>query len=379
MKKLLGLLVICVALASCAVDKSASGWYEDFDKAKKAAKSKKCNILLFVNSDNDANGTKSAVDGLVASSDFVKRLEKEYVCVHFDFTNLDSLLGEIPDNLTNKEQKALEAQQKKLYKQFTVADSYMIQETPALVLANQDGYFITDVALDYMGFSVDAYISNIELEKQTVEDFEKRVEATKKGSRLEKVRAIDTLYESMSETHRLLISDLIKKVPLYDKDNKTGLVGKYIVAAAHSDAYKMLIEGASGDAYKVYEAAAYNKYVSPEDAQSLLYLAAMMIANTGSDDIDKMLEMLEKAIDISPESEYAENLQQVYDSMLSMQKSMKTLDSSNSDAETVNDDILNHTVESEQPATNETVTDKAEKTKESEGFPEQRQSTEVFE
>ncbi|MBD5411824.1 MAG: hypothetical protein HDR51_03645 [Treponema sp.] len=349
MKKVCGLLILCVlgALVSCAADKNAAGWYEDFDEAKKAAKSKHCNILLFVNSDNDAEGTKTAVDGLISSSDFVKRLENEYICVHFDFTNLDSVLSEIPDNLTNKEQKALEAKKKKLLKQFTVADSYMIQETPAIVLTNQDGYYITDVALDYMGFSVNAYLSNIDLEKQNVQEFEKLVGATKKGSKLDKVRAIDRLYESMAENHRLLISDLIKKVPVYDKTNQTGLVGKYIVAAAHSDAYNALISGTPENAYKIYEAAANNAYISPDEAQTLFYLASSVLANTGSNDIDKIIELLEKAINVSPESEYAENLRQVYENVLSAKESMEAMESSNSE-ETVNDDILNHDEENEE-------------------------------
>lgn len=354
MKKLCGLVVLCVlgVLVSCTVDKNAAGWYEDFDEAKKAAKSKHCNILLFVNSDNDAEGTKTAVEGLISSSDFVKRLENEYICVHFDFTNLDSVLSDIPDNLTNKEQKTLEAKKKKLFKQFTVADRYMIQETPAIVLTNQDGYYITDVALDYMGFSVNAYVSNIDLEKQNVQEFEKLVEATKKGSKLDKVRAIDRLYESMAENHRILISDLIKKVPAYDKNNQTGLVGKYIVAAAHSDAYNVLISGAPEDAYKIYEEAANSTYITPDDAQTLFYVASSVLANTGSNDIDKIIELLEKAISASPESEYAENLRLVYNNVLSAKESMKTMELANSE-ETVNDDILNHNEEIEGQAEEE--------------------------
>ena len=367
MKKVCGLLILCVlgALVSCAADKNAAGWYEDFDEAKKAAKSKHCNILLFVNSDNDAEGTKTAVDWLISSSDFVKRLENEYICVHFDFTNLDSVLSEIPDNLTNKEQKTLEAKKKKLLKQFTVADSYMIQETPAIVLTNQDGYYITDVALDYMGFSVNAYLSNIDLEKQNVQEFEKLVEATKKGSKLDKVRAIDRLYESMTENHRLLISDLIKKVPVYDKTNQTGLVGKYIVAAAHSDAYNALISGTPENAYKIYEAAANNAYISPDEAQTLFYLASSVLANTGSNDIDKIIELLEKAIDVSPESEYAENLRQVYENVLSAKESMEAMESSNSE-ETVNNDILNHDEESERQSEEEVNQNAEEESNQSE-------------
>ena len=182
---------------------------------------------------------------------------------------------------------------------------------------------------------------------QIVQEFEKLVEATKKGSKLDKVRAIDRLYESMAENHRLLISDLIKKVPVYDKTNQTGLVGKYIVAAAHSDAYNALISGTPENAYKIYEAAANNAYISPDEAQTLFYLASSVLANTGSNDIDKIIELLEKAINASPESEYAENLRQVYENVLSAKASMEAMESSNSE-ETVNDDILNHDEENEE-------------------------------
>ena len=87
MKKITVVLaaVACVLLASCGAKKDANGWYDDFEAAKKEAKSSNKNILLFVNSDMDVPGTDAGVKFLLENADFTKAVKDKFVCVHFDF------------------------------------------------------------------------------------------------------------------------------------------------------------------------------------------------------------------------------------------------------------------------------------------------------
>ena len=323
MKKITVVLaaVACILLASCGAKKDANGWYDDFEAAKKEAKSSNKNILLFVNSDMDVPGTDAGVKFLLENADFTKAVKDKVVCVHFDFTDLAAAMAEIPEGATNKEQKAAEKRKAKLNTQFRIADCYMVQQTPAVVLATKEGYFITDVQFDFIGTTADGYVSALSLEDAVVSEVNAMVSATKKGSSAERVKAIDKFYESQSEGHRLLLSDLCRKVLSLDKKNETGLVSKYIVALSHADAYTYLVTGDVEKVLSIYEKNAADKRISPDDAQTLYYIAANVLANTRVGSADKIIELLEKSIAASPESEYAPTLMQILDSVKQMKAS----------------------------------------------------------
>lgn len=321
MKKIIGFLAAAAAvlvLGSCGAKKDAAGWYDDFEAAKKEARSADKTILLFVNSDMDVPETADGVQFLLGSDAFTKAVKDKFVCVHFDFTDLAAALAVVPEGATNKEQKAAEKRKKKLNRQFGIADGFMIQETPAVVLATKDGYYITDVSFDFLGTSADGYVSSLALEESAINDVNAMVAATKKGSAVERVKAIDTFYESQAEGHRLLLADLCRQVLAIDKKNDSGLVSKYIVAVAHADAYTYLVTGDVENVLAVYEKNAVDKRISPEDAQTLYYIAANVLANTRVGDADKIIELLEKAVNAAPESEYVETLMQILDSVKQM-------------------------------------------------------------
>lgn len=321
MKKIIGFLTAAAAaltLVSCGAKTDAAGWYDDFEAAKKAARSADKNILLFVNSDMDVPETADGVQFLLGSDAFTKAVKDKFVCVHFDFTDLAAAMAVVPEGATNKEQKAAESRKKKLNSQFQVADGFMIQETPAVVLATKDGYYITDVSFDFLGTSASGYVSSLALEDSAIDEMNAMVAATKKGSVVERVKAIDALYESQAEGHRLLLADLCRQVLSLDKKNDSGLVSKYIVAVAHADAYSYLVTGDVENVLAVYEKNAADKRISPEDAQTLYYIAANVLANTRVGDADKIIELLEKAVNAAPESEYVETLMQILDSVREM-------------------------------------------------------------
>ena len=140
----------------------------------------------------------------------------------------------------------------------------------------EEGYFITDVQFDFIGTTADGYVSALSLEDAAVSEVNAMVSATKKGSSAERVKAIDKFYESQSEGHRLLLSDLCRKVLSLDKKNETGLVSKYIVALSHADAYTYLVTGDVEKVLSIYEKNAADKRISPDDAQTLYYIGHIL-------------------------------------------------------------------------------------------------------
>ena len=126
MKKNVFVLVVFSALltlCSCGAKADKNGWFSDFEAAKKTAQAKNKNIILMVNSDYDIDGSATGVKALTETDDFTKALSDGYVCVHFDFTNLQAAMEGPGIDATSAEQKAAEKRKETLQKQFLVADT----------------------------------------------------------------------------------------------------------------------------------------------------------------------------------------------------------------------------------------------------------------
>lgn len=327
MKKFFNVIALALSFvfvfASCSSAKTDdSGWYNDYEAAKKIASKQNKNILLFVNSVYDIDGSQNAVKLLLETPEFVNGLKDSYVCVHFDFTDIMNL-NVIDENAKPEEKKAFEKRRAEIEKQFAVADALAIQTTPAIVLTTKEGYYITNVQFDFASDNVEGYITMVKNEADTVKEVNDMVAATKKGTNLERVNAINTLYDSQSETHRLLLSNLCREVPKLDKNNESGLLSKYLFAIANADAYAKLIKLEVAEAIKVYEKAAEDTRLEPADKQNLYYIAANILASSGTTDYEYVVKLLQNAFDADPESSYAEGLQKTIDYVKQMQEQAK--------------------------------------------------------
>lgn len=317
MKKIMAAVAVLSALilASCGTSQNSNGWYSDFNAAKKAAQAKNKEILFFVNSDSDVPGSENGVRA-VLSKEFVDSVKSDFVCVHFDFTDLQSVFGVAENSeISSREQKNLEKRRALLNSQFKVADFYGIRETPVLNILSKEGYFISEINCEFNSDSIEGFSSLLKLEADEISNFNKKVAATKKGSKTEKIDAIDVLFEEAADVHKLALYDLLEKAVSMDSKNSSGKIGKYLFQIAHTDAYDKLLEQDFAGALKIYEKCAENKYMTPEYAQSLYFMCAELASKIPNVDSEDVISYMRQSVQAAPESELVPQIQQYIEFM----------------------------------------------------------------
>ena len=96
--------------------------------------------------------------------------------------------------------------------------------------------------------------------------------------------------------------DLLESVKKLDPSNKSGLVGKYIYAAADAKAEKSMLSGDSKGAVQAYLDIENEESIPAETRQQALYTAAYMSAMSGLEENSVVIGYLERAIKLAPES-----------------------------------------------------------------------------
>ena len=307
-----GAIALVIGLCSCGPKPNANGWYQDFEQAKKACGSSK-SVFLLVTSEGDPVESAAGIKAITEAPDFAKALNKSFVCCHFDFSQAAIDETVVQDGATEKEQKAAENKKKAIQKRFETATMYAVENTPTVVIISSEGYWINSVNLPFESDSVDGYIAEIKEYENDVAQMKAYVAATKKGSKVEKVQAIDKLFNTQPEACQIFMKDLVKKVPAMDKKNESGLVGKYIVASANSDAYDCIVKGNVQQAADILAKSAKNPLLAPTETQSLYYFAANILAQSNSSDFDTIIDLLNKAIEVDAESPYNDELKKIID------------------------------------------------------------------
>lgn len=305
-------MVAALFLTSCGGKQDANGFYTDFEAAKKTAQAKNKGILLFVNSDYDSDGSDAGVKAIL-SKDFTSALKNDFVFVHFAFTDMQNVLGDVNKEISSKEQKALENRKKLMMSQFKYADTYAVKETPAIVLLNKDGYYASELECEYTSETADGYVSLVKNDEKYISIIDEMVEKTKKGSTLDRVNAIVNLHDSMAESYRLAMLDLVKKAVQMDKKNASESMDKLLYTLAYGEAYDYMVTGEFSEAGKIIAKYAADPRLTKELAQEMFYYAAECIGKNRKPDLKLVRDYLEKAVTAAPDSENAAQIQQIID------------------------------------------------------------------
>lgn len=302
--KYLLLSIFCFLFISCGkagIDKN--GCFIDIDEAVKYAQKKKQNVLIVLTTGADEQNSQSFYNSVLLAEDFKQKIASKYSVVSMDFSEASYQKTVVKPDADKKTQKAAEKYADLMYKNAKIASMLNVQMPPAVYLMTKEQYLISEVIFENDITSVDDFASLLSKYDETCSLFNEKVRATEKGSIAERVAAIDDLYESTPENNKVFLEDLISLVIDLDKKNETGLVSKYLLAQANSKATTLYISGEVNEAIKCFVNICNNKYIEPAHKQQAYYMAAYLLAMSGSEDYNIMIDYLQKSIEADPESE----------------------------------------------------------------------------
>jgi len=305
------LLVFSLLLVSCGKksEVNENGCFISMDAASENAKKNKQDILLIVTTGEDDIASKAFVDNVLAAPDFKKEIASKYSTVNFDFSEASYQKTVVKEDATADEQKAAETYADLMYKNARVASMLNVQAAPAVYLFTKEKYFITEIVFDNDVANVGEFAEMVAQWSDLSTSVNEMVRATEKGTVSERVQAIDTLFEATDTGYKVFLSDLIDKVIELDKKNESGYLSKYILAKANSKASDFFLDGKTTEAVLCFVEAAKQQYVEPIHVQQLYYMAAYILAMSGSTDYKTMLEYLQSSIDAAPDSETVTGIQ----------------------------------------------------------------------
>ena len=141
--------------------------------------------------------------------------------------------------------------------------------------------------------------------------YENVLKSTSEGKKEEKLDAIQRLFEITPVEYHHLLSSKAQEFVALDKNNETGNAGTYVMNLANSKAVEAFINQDPKTASDEFAKAAEHKYLLPEQKQQCYYTAGYLLAQSGTDDIAVVVQLLQKAFDAAPESLYAPQIQQM--------------------------------------------------------------------
>ena len=294
---------------------AAKEWVKDYEAVQTTAKERNKNILLAFTGTGWDGVSVNFENDIMQDKEFIKKMGKK-----FELAQIDIPAGEN------------EVSEEEMQKIFTYAMMFNLETTPSLILLSPEGVSYGVVAYqEEMGLeTVIEAVENVESGYKALAKLKSDIE---KASGVKKVQLIDELYEKSSDEEKANMTDYILEVPALDPENQSGLVGKYKLLAAYSEAGLYMQRGDVRSARELLVRVAEDSVVEPEYAQEAYYTAAYITALSGlmttQQEIDYVCSLIEKSIDIYPESEHLEDLNQ----FLSLIKQQKPAPIGNPEAE----------------------------------------------
>ena len=331
----LSLIFVCMQLFfSCGkrILFDSSGCYIDFDAARENASKKKQNVLLFVTMEQDDVFSEDFLENVVHTQSFVNLVMNQYTVVHFDFSQKSYEKTVISEKMTKAENKDAEYYAKLMQRNTQVATLLDVKYTPSLYILTSEGYYISEVLIPESVKTTQDFLSLVDSYRVRMERVNYLVEQTDSNDTKQKIAAIDVLFESTDEVHRVLLSDLVRQIPSLDKKNESGLLSKYLITIAESEAIEKYSSGDVSGAVNAYTRILDSQYLEPEHRQQAYYMAAYILASSGATDFDLMLTYLSEAAEAWPEGDKVESIREIYDYLKGLKDMADTASSENPDS-----------------------------------------------
>ena len=303
---LLALLVISCGKKPLTDD---YGCFADYDEAITHAGKKNQPILIFFTSQGDDDQSTLLVTDVLKNASFKEKILSKYTVMHADFSQNAFQKTVAPDNSTAEEQKLANTYTTIMQNNYQLAVLFNVSQMPAVFLCTKDGYVVNRLD-DSNGFSsFDDFENELDSNSSELDHFNNLVVQTGKGTALKKVEAIDTLYIATQPEYRSFLLPLVKYAVELDKNNESGLCGKFILAQAEAEAMSAYSQGDVETAVQKYLTAANNEFVRAEEKQECFFTAAYLVAYSDTDDYEGIISYLKTAYELAPESSKAQAIQ----------------------------------------------------------------------
>ncbi|MDE5798450.1 MAG: thioredoxin family protein [Treponemataceae bacterium] len=272
----------------------ATQWLDNLDDAKIAAQQADKKIILFFSADDQDQLSVILKENLLNKDEFLADITGDYVLVNLDFSNSRYEQAQEDEALS----AALEENMK-------LATVYGVQMSPMFFLLTKEGYPITALFYDTTLQTADDFRNEIAQNAEAIATFDAAYAALNTGSDEDKVRAIDALYEIADPRQTYVFAPLAEQVLALDPKNKTGLLGKYVLALADARATNAALDNDPQGMAAAFVDAAKNKFLSPEEKQQAYYYAGYFLAGSGDPDYAQIKKYVQASYDAAPDSDRA--------------------------------------------------------------------------
>jgi len=289
------------------------GCFLRYEDAYNNAQKKKLPMLVFFTSEGDDELNTQFVADIFKSADFATEILSKYSVYHADFSQNAFQKTVDAENPDSEEQELANTYTEILQDNYGKAMLFSVETMPSVFLCTKEGFVVSSLDFDSDFVNMQEFRDTLDEYAPELEKFNSMVEASKKGSSSDKLDAIDTLYNATDGEYTLFLLPLIEEYIKLDKENKSGLCGKYILAQAEAIALSAYSKGDVETAVKTYLEAANNSFVNDEGKQECFYTAAYLVSFSGSEDYSGILSYLQTAYELAPNSEKAAAIKEAVD------------------------------------------------------------------
>ncbi len=277
--------IISILFLSCGNAK----WLTSFEEAKKISAKKNQDIFMVVSGGEELS--KNFKTNVLDSKEFLS--SQKNLTLLFINLSADGLAGLDHEQFT------------KVYEETSkIILNYNITDELTMIRMSPEGYCLFDFPYVEKYESVENLIEDIKSSEEKVGEMKSIISKIKKTSGTEKVRAIDQLYESTDENHRTVVLPLCNEILDLDKENATGLLGKYELISAYDQAYKILSRETVDQSAQIFINLVNNGHLDKSQKFEAYYTASFMYSLVGSMDFSKMIDLLEMACKENPSDKH---------------------------------------------------------------------------
>lgn len=300
----LAVLVALVSFVGCA--STPTGWVADYEEGQQLASKEGKDLFLFFSSEDTDGVSTQLRTSIFDTESFIKTASEDYVLVHLDFSESRFLAVQVAEDATEEEKKKAEELMPQLEKDITTAMNFSVAggAMPAMILATSQGYVYGVVPYDATVTTPEQFLAVLDTNSENGQKIKDLVKAVDSSTGVEKLNAIDALYEATDPAFSYLLSDFYGLAAELDPNNESGKRGKYAMLHAYSKATDALYVGDALAAIEAMLTPLNEGFCSPEEQQELLYQAAYFCSLVG--DAENMINYLTSALEIAPESEMAD-------------------------------------------------------------------------